>query len=66
MRKTIGTIAAAVIGAALLATGAAAKDGDVLVAGTCTGPSTAKLKLSDEDVKRLEEPYKPHAVADHA
>ena len=49
MRKTIGTIAAAVIGAAVLATGAAAKDGDVLVAGTCTGPSTAKLKLSDED-----------------
>ena len=49
MRKTIGTIAAAVIGAALLATGAAAMDGDVLVAGTCTGPSTAKLKLSEED-----------------
>jgi hypothetical protein len=23
------------------------------------------LKLSDEEVKRLEEPYKPHAVADH-
>ena len=49
MRKPIGTIAAAVIGAAVLATGAAAKDGDVLVAGTCTGPSTAKLKLSEEN-----------------
>jgi aryl-alcohol dehydrogenase-like predicted oxidoreductase len=23
------------------------------------------LKLTDEEVKRLEEPYKPHAVADH-
>jgi len=26
-----------------------AKDGDVRVRGTCTGPSTSKLKLSDED-----------------
>ena len=49
MRKTIGTIAATAMGAAILATGAAAKDGDVLVAGTCTGPSDAKLKLSEED-----------------
>ncbi len=49
MRKTIGTIAATAMGAAILATGAAAKDGDVLVAGTCTGPSAAKLKLSEED-----------------
>jgi hypothetical protein len=47
MRKTIATIAATAIGAAVLATGAAAKDGDVLVAGTCTGPSDAKLKLSE-------------------
>jgi aryl-alcohol dehydrogenase (NADP+) len=23
------------------------------------------LKLSEDEVKRLEEPYKPHAVADH-
>ena len=49
MRKTIGTIAATAMGAAILATGAAAKDGDILVAGTCTGPSDAKLKLSEED-----------------
>ena len=49
MRKTIGTIAATAMGAAILATGAAAKDGDVLVAGTCTGSSDAKLKLSEED-----------------
>ena len=36
---------------ALLALGspALAKDGDVLVRGTCTGTSTAKLKLSPED-----------------
>jgi len=26
-----------------------AKDGDVLVRGTCTGPSSNKLKLSEED-----------------
>ena len=49
MWTTIGAIAAAVLGAAALATGAAAKDGDVLVAGTCTGRSDAKLKLSEED-----------------
>ena len=28
---------------------ALAKDGDVLVRGTCSGSSTAKLKLSEED-----------------
>jgi hypothetical protein len=45
-----GTIAAATIGAALLlAPTAAAKDGDVLVAGTCTKATSSKLKLSDED-----------------
>ena len=35
----------------LLALGspALAKDGDVLVRGTCSGASTAKLKLSEED-----------------
>jgi hypothetical protein len=49
MRKTIGAIAATAMGAAALATGAAAKDGDILVAGTCSGPSDAKLKLSEED-----------------
>ena len=49
MRKTIGAIAAAVLCAAALATGAAAKDGDVLVAGACTARSDAKLKLSEEN-----------------
>ena len=28
---------------------ASAKDGDVLVQGACTGPSSSKLKLSEED-----------------
>ena len=44
---------AVVLGAAaLLALGAgpaAAKDGDVLVRGACTGSSTSKLKLSEEN-----------------
>jgi hypothetical protein len=45
-----GTIAAATIGAALLlAPTAVAKDGDVLVAGTCTKATSSKLKLSEED-----------------
>lgn len=46
-----GVVAATVaIAAALVAapTGIA-KDGDVLVVGTCTKSSTSKLKLSDED-----------------
>lgn len=39
-----------VAGAALVAIPATfAKDGDVLVQGTCTGPSSSKLKLSEED-----------------
>jgi hypothetical protein len=41
----LGTVVAALI--AVPAT--AAKDGDVLVRGTCTGASTSKLKLSEED-----------------
>jgi hypothetical protein len=52
MRKaTIGvlilTLTALVL--ALSAGPAAAKDGDVLVAGTCTGASSSKLKLSEEN-----------------
>jgi hypothetical protein len=36
--------------AALVAVPAtSAKDGDVLVRGVCTGPSSSKLKLSEED-----------------
>ena len=50
MKRMIGAIAASTIGAALLlAPTAAAKDGDVRVAGTCTKATTSKLKLSEED-----------------
>ena len=50
MGTTIGVITAAAVGAVLaLAPAAAAKDGDVLRQGTCTGASSSKLKLSPED-----------------
>jgi hypothetical protein len=50
MRRTIGWTAAAAIAAALaIAPAAMAKDGDVRVAGTCTGATSSKLKLSPED-----------------
>jgi hypothetical protein len=39
----VGAVALAAVPSAL------AKDGDVLVRGTCTGPSSAKLKLSPEN-----------------
>ena len=43
-------ISVAAIAAALVAVPAtSAKDGDVLVRGTCTGATTSKLKLSEED-----------------
>jgi hypothetical protein len=45
----MGMITALAIGAALLASTAAAKDGDIEVAGTCTRASTSELKLSAED-----------------
>ena len=35
----------------VLVSPALAKEGDVLVRGSCTGPSTAKLKLSEENGK---------------
>ena len=44
-----GTALAATFALALAAGPAAAKDGDVLVRGTCTGASTSKLKLSEEN-----------------
>jgi hypothetical protein len=48
LAKRLTPLAAAVV--ALVAVPAtAAKDGDVLVQGTCTGPTTSKLKLSEED-----------------
>ena len=49
MTKMIGTIATLVTGAALLAANAAAKDGDIEVAGTCTRATSSELKLSEED-----------------
>ena len=48
--KTILTAAALVAAAALAVTPAAlAKDRDVRVNGSCTGATTSKLKLSEED-----------------
>ena len=53
MRRATFGLASLVLGAAFvlaLAAGpAAAKRGDVLVAGTCTQASTSKLKLSEEN-----------------
>jgi hypothetical protein len=46
-RLTIALVACAAGLVAIPAT--AAKDGDVLVRGTCTGATTNKLKLSEED-----------------
>jgi hypothetical protein len=45
----VAGIAALVLCAVPAAFAATAKDGDVLVAGTCTGASSAKLKLSEEN-----------------
>jgi hypothetical protein len=48
--RTIAGLCAGITAAALAVVPAAgAKDGDVLVAGTCTAASTSKLKLSEED-----------------
>ena len=50
-RWSVG-IMAALLGLAIALVAApagVAKDGDVRVRGTCTGASTSKLKLSDED-----------------
>ena len=46
--KLVAGIGAVALGLALVPAGIA-KDGDVRVRGTCTGASTAKLKLSEED-----------------
>ena len=52
MRKAVGaalgTLVLALAGLAVVPV-AAAKDGDVRVAGTCTRSSTAKIKLSEEN-----------------
>jgi hypothetical protein len=47
--KPLLTLSAVVAAALLPIPVSAAKDREVLVRGTCTGPSTSKLKLSDED-----------------
>src|ERR671918_1509265 len=49
--KTIAVVslALAALVAALAAGPAVAKDGDILRAGTCTGATTSKLKLSPEN-----------------
>ena len=49
MKRKIGTMAVTAIGATVLASTAAAKDGDVEVAGTCNGRTSSELKLSAED-----------------
>jgi hypothetical protein len=52
MRRRAPALLTAVTAMCLLAVAAtpvAAKDGDVLRAGSCTGASTSKIKLSDED-----------------
>jgi DUF4097 and DUF4098 domain-containing protein YvlB len=50
-KRSVTLTIAALAALALLALGspALAKDGDVLVRGTCTGKSTSKLKLSAEN-----------------
>jgi hypothetical protein len=47
IRTVVAVVAAA--GALVAVPGAPAKEGDVLVRGTCTGASSAKLKLSPEN-----------------
>jgi hypothetical protein len=55
MGKLIGlAVVVAAVAALGVAPAAVAKDGDVRVAGTCTGQSTSKLKLGREDGGRIE------------
>jgi hypothetical protein len=52
MRKVLSTmVALALVATAALAAvpAASAKDGDLRIAGRCTGATTSKLKLSEED-----------------
>lgn len=51
MRKALRGLGVGLVVIALMApTAAMAKDGDVITTGTCSGASTWKLKLSDEDL----------------
>ena len=47
--KRIAVALTAVVAALAAVPVSAAKDGDVLVQGACTGATTSKLKLSEED-----------------
>jgi hypothetical protein len=49
LAKRLATAGAVCAAALVLIPATAAKDGDVLVQGTCTGATTSKLKLSEED-----------------
>jgi hypothetical protein len=49
LTTSIATLTAATAVALLATPLAPAKDGDILRAGTCTGATNSKLKLSDED-----------------
>ena len=51
LKRTALVVTALTAAVAALAIGspALAKEGDILVRGSCTGPSTAKLKLSEEN-----------------
>ena len=51
LKRTALVLTALTAAVAALAIGspALAKEGDILVRGSCTGPSTAKLKLSEEN-----------------
>ena len=51
MRKVMRLMGIGLVALALLApTAAIAKDGDVITTGSCSGSSTWKLKLSDENL----------------
>lgn len=49
MKRTLILMIPCVLAALAAGAPASAKDGDIRVAGHCSGPSTAKLKLSEED-----------------
>lgn len=49
LTKRLATACVVCAAALVLIPATAAKDGDVLVQGTCTGATTSKLKLSEED-----------------
>ena len=48
-QAVVVAVLTAALAALALGSPALAKDGDILVRGSCTGSSTAKLKLSEDD-----------------